>query len=108
MKVKIGVIVVFGLVTACGQAQQRPSFDGQFFRATVSKNGATKSEFAVSVRGVSASLDGALQAAEYEATRYCVTKFGSSDINWKRGPDQDPETLTIENDSLTFTGTCDE
>ena len=52
------------------------------------------------------SLDGAREAGRYEAIRYCIANFGSSDIAWTEGPDAEDGTLTIANDRLLLRGTC--
>lgn len=99
------------LVSACGgggESSDRLQFDGQSFRASakaVNKK-AAPTEFQVTIKGVSASLDGAREAGRYEGTRFCVQNFGSSRINWVVGPDTEPQKLRIENDNLTFAGTC--
>ncbi len=105
------VLTAATLLAACGEAPSsanRVAFDGKFFRASakhVNKK-ATPSEFTVTVNGVSASLDGAREAGRYEATKFCIRNFGSSRIDWKVGPDTEPQNLRIENDKLTFAGTC--
>lgn len=108
MRVTVTLLVVLASVAACGIQANRPAFDGQFFRASASKNGDSRAEFAIKVRPVSASFEGAIEAGRYEATRYCVTRFGTSDIVWTIGPDQDPETLAVANDTLNFSGVCNE
>lgn len=106
MRLGLGLVAIL-VVTGCAQAINRPSFDGQFFRGSATKNGDRREEFSVRVRPVSASLQGAIEAGEFEAIRYCVTRFGTSAIIWDNGPDADPETIEVSGDSLTFTGTCD-
>ena len=60
----------------------------------------------MSVGPASASLEGAREAGRYEAIRYCIDNFGSSDITWIAGPDAEDGTLTIANDRLQLRGTC--
>ncbi len=105
------VMTAATLLAACGEAPSsanRVAFDGEFFRASakhVNKK-ASPSEFTVTVNGVSASLDGAREAGRYEATKFCIRNFGSSRIDWKLSPDAEAQNLRIENDKLTFAGTC--
>ena len=95
------------LLVACGNRRDGDiPFDGQYFRATAKKVDRTREDFTVTVRPVSASFEGALQAGEYEATKYCVLTFGSSDIDWEVGPDLDPEAYAIDGDQLQLSGTC--
>ena len=97
------------LVSACGTASSdRILFDGKAFRAKakpVDKR-ASPTEFTVVVRGASASLDGAREAGRYEGTKFCISAFGTSKIEWKVGPDTEPQNLRIADDQLTFAGAC--
>ncbi|EEX11259.1 putative lipoprotein [Ruegeria lacuscaerulensis ITI-1157] len=104
-----GVLAVLTVLAACsGNAEDRVLFDGQAFRAKakVVDKKRSPADFTVTVKGVSASLDGAREAGRYEATRFCIQNFGSSRIAWKVGPETEPQTLRIDNDSLTFAGKC--
>ncbi|MEL6563950.1 MAG: hypothetical protein AAFQ59_05865 [Pseudomonadota bacterium] len=95
------------LVSACQERRaDRVAFDGVFFRSTASNIDRTRADFEVTVSPVSASLDGARDAGRYEAIRYCIRNFGSSDIDWVQGPEGEDGTLTIANDRLLLRGTC--
>lgn len=105
------VLAALLLVSACGEAPSRSTrvaFDGQYFRAKVKpvNKKTAPAEFTVTVNDVSASIDGAREAGRYEATKFCIQNFGSSRIKWKLGPDTEPQNLRIENDKLTFAGSC--
>ena len=65
-----------------------------------------RDEFTVTARPVSASLEGAREAARYEATVYCVNRYGRSDIAWTVGPDSPDAALPIADDTLTLAGRC--
>jgi hypothetical protein len=93
-------------LTGCGPDDDDILFDGQYFRSNVSTSRDARDEFTVTARPVSASLAGAREAARYEATIYCVNRYGRSDIIWTVGPDSPDEALTIENDTLTLAGRC--
>jgi hypothetical protein len=93
-------------LTACGQNEKRPTFDGQDFRAKLSKVDKQRDQFSVTVSPVSNSLAGAREAGRFEATKYCIAQFGTSDIAWLSGPDSEDGELTITNDKLEFRGTC--
>ena len=107
MKAILMAVLAVTLVTGCSRKDDRIAFDGQFYRAKLSK-GDARHQFSVTARPVSASLDGARQAAEYEAISYCVKEYGSSDIAWIVGPDTDPAALPIADDTLVFQGACPE
>jgi len=107
----LAVIFALSTVSACGivtPSEDQVRFDGQIFRAKVKPvdKKASPTEFTVVVNGVSASLDGAREAGRFEGTKFCVQNFGSSRINWKVGPDTEPQNLRISDDKLTFAGAC--
>ena len=101
-----GVLVLAG----CSDIRKKQEpFEGFYFKA---KTGAvdkkeTLAVFTATVSGVSQSLKGARQAAEYEGTKYCIEQYGNSRIDWTIGPDTAPESLRIVDDKLTFAGRCD-
>lgn len=105
----MGLLLIAALLlSACTERRaDRVAFDGVFFRSTSSKIDKQRDRFEVTVSPVSASLEGARAAGAYEAVRYCIENFGSSDIVWINGPDGEDGTLTITNDRLLLSGTCD-
>lgn len=95
------------LLTACAERRaDRVAFDGVFFRSNASKVDRQRDQFEISVSPVSSSLEGAREAGRFEATRYCIAEFGSSDIDWIDGPDAEDGTLRISGDKLLLRGTC--
>ncbi|MBY5932235.1 hypothetical protein KUV51_04420 [Tateyamaria omphalii] len=104
-----GILLIAALVlTACSgeRRAERVAFDGVFFRANSSKVDKQRDQFEVSVSPVSASLEGAREAGRYEAIRYCIKQFGSSDIAWIEGPDAEDGTLRTNGDKLILRGAC--
>ncbi|WP_299653955.1 hypothetical protein [uncultured Tateyamaria sp.] len=101
------LLIAVLLLSACNERQaDRVAFDGVFFRATSGKVDKQREQFEVGVSPVSASLEGAREAGRYEAIRYCIKQFGSSDIEWIEGPDAEDGTLRISGDKLLLRGTC--
>ncbi|WP_415402579.1 hypothetical protein [Tateyamaria sp. SN3-11] len=100
------LIAVLALSACAERRADRIAFDGVFFRSTASKVEKDRSEFEIGVSPVSASLEGAREAGRYEATRYCIDNFGTSDINWVEGPDAEDGTLRISGDKLVLRGAC--
>ncbi|AVO37207.1 hypothetical protein [Pukyongiella litopenaei] len=103
----VAVVVPAGCSTF-KRDEGRIAFDGVYFRsktAAVDKK-VTLADFTTTVKGVSASFDGAREAGRYEGTRYCISNYGTSKIDWSVGPDTDPQRLTIVDDTLTFSGRC--
>ncbi|WP_299591628.1 hypothetical protein [uncultured Tateyamaria sp.] len=95
------------LLSACQERRsERVAFDGVFFRATSGKVDKQREQFEIGVSPVSASLEGAHEAGRYEAVRYCIKQFGSSDIVWIEGPDAEDGRLRISGDKLLLRGTC--
>ncbi|MEP1537553.1 MAG: hypothetical protein ABJQ34_16390 [Paracoccaceae bacterium] len=102
----MGLLMISTLVlVACGR-KEPVQFDEQVFRAKLSKVDRKLIEFSVEVSPVSSSFEGALEAGRHEATRHCIENFGTSDIDWETGPDDDPETLSVVKDTLSFKGSC--
>ena len=102
----LGLLMISALIlTACGRSDA-VTFDDQVYRAKLSRVDRELITFSVDVSPVSASFEGALEAGRYEATRHCIENFGTSKIDWEIGPDDDPETLAIVNDTLSFQGSC--
>jgi hypothetical protein len=101
-----GVILasMIGL-TGCGPGDEAVLFDGNLYRTRLNDTDA-RHKFVVTASPVSASLEGAREAARYEATIYCVNNYGSSKIDWVVGPDDPDEVLPIEDDTLTLEGAC--
>ncbi|WP_428928614.1 hypothetical protein [Marinibacterium sp. SX1] len=107
---KLFQIMLVALILAPGCAkvfwdQEDVLFDGIEFRhKSQARDKSDRKAFQVQVRPVSASITAAREAGKYEATSYCITHFGSSDIKWEIGPET--EVVPIENDTLTFLGRC--
>ena len=99
------LICVVSLV-ACTPSKQGPAFDGLTFRAKLSKVDKQRDQFLVTVYKTSQSLAGAREAGRYEATKYCINQYGTSDIAWMSGPDVEDGGLTITNDELQLRGAC--
>lgn len=101
------LLIAAFVLTGCSERRaDRITFDGQLFRASAKKIDKRRLDFEVVVRPVSASLEGAREAGRYEATRYCIGNFGTSDVEWVDGPDAEDGTLLVSNDRLTLRGTC--
>lgn len=105
----IAALIMAGLaLTACGPSDDDISFDGHFFNSRLNSDREDRAQFTVTTKPVSASLDGAREAARYEATVYCVNRFGLSDVDWVVGPDDESDTFTIKDDTLLLQGRCRE
>jgi len=94
------------VLTACTSREDRVAFDGKYFSTKISKVDGQRDVFRLRVKNAAQSIDGAREAPRYEATVYCVSNYGSSDIDWVVGPDTPPENLRLVDNSLTFQGSC--
>ena len=102
------IVVASTLVAACSgniRNVNAVKFDGHYFAGRASKNSAVPHGFSVRIRNAAKSIAGAREAARYEATIYCIQQFGTSDIIWSIGPDD--EAISLSNRSLTLAGRCD-
>ncbi|WP_158968383.1 hypothetical protein [Chachezhania sediminis] len=83
-------------------------FEGKQFRAKA--KGTSKeslSPFRVEVKNPSQSLEGARQAGIYEGTRYCIEKFGTSQIVWENNANSPEAQPKIVDGKLVVSGQCD-
>ena len=96
------------LLSACdGVRADKVAFDGVYFRSTSTAIEKQRDFFEIKTTPASSSLDGAREAGRYEATRYCIENFGTSNMAWINGPDAENGSLTIDDDSLILRGTCE-
>lgn len=104
-----GLVVAAFAVTlsACAQDDEtRLAFQGVYFKTKASKVDDNRQRFTVSVKNMSLAPQGAIEAGEFEATRYCITNYGTSRIIWSAGPDRPLQQLPVVNDTLTLAGEC--
>ena len=106
MKFALMLLTAGTLLAGCSGDDDRVAFDGQYFRAKVSKIDGQRDVFQVTVKDAAKSIDGARAAARYEATKYCVSLYGNSDIIWTLGPDAPASALRLDGGALTFQGRC--
>ena len=102
------VVVASTLVAACSGTTRNVNavkFDGHYFAGRASKSSVETHGFSVRIRNAAKSIAGAREAARFEATIYCIEQFGTSDIIWSIGPDD--EAISLSNGSLTIAGRCD-
>lgn len=101
----------FALATLAGCDPSRNDnlfrYENAYYAPKISVDRNDRSTFTVSVRGFEQGLDGAREAARYEATKHCINYLGSSDAAWSIGPDSDREQLQIVSGALIFSGKCD-
>ena len=85
--------------------ENKISFDGYYFSSKLSRSKLDDRSFDLTVRRANRSLLGAREAGRYEATRFCIKNFGTSDIKWVLGPDD--QSIGLTGKVLKLSGQCD-
>ncbi|SPF80546.1 hypothetical protein [Pseudoprimorskyibacter insulae] len=95
-------------VSACDRERSNSvRFDGNYYPAKgKAVEAKAPADFVVTVSNVAQGLEGARQAGEYEATKYCIQKLGTSDVIWQIGPDADETAIGAASGTLTLAGSC--
>lgn len=102
----LSATLVAALVAGCTDSKNRIAYDGQFFRAKVSKVDKQRDVFVVSVKDPGKSIEGARLAAHHEGTSYCIENYGTSAVIWNVDPLDEEGQLTITDDRLIYQGRC--
>ena len=106
-------VIVLGLslmaLVGCDQSRNDNLFryGDAYYAPRINVSGDDRRQFSVSVIGFEQGLDGAREAARYEATKHCINYLGSSQAAWSVGPDSPREELQIVSGALQFAGRCD-
>ncbi len=80
-------LIMMGCSNPFELEENKVSFDGYYFLSKLSRSKLDDRSFDLIVRRANRSLSGAREAGRYEATRFCIKNFGTSDIKWVSGPD---------------------
>lgn len=103
----LALVLAGGLgVAGCANNSDRVYFNGNYYPAKAKRDKDVTQGFVVTVQRVSKGLDGAREAGRYEGTRYCIKTFGTSEIDWVRGPDAKDGTLQVSGSRLVLSGRC--
>ena len=99
----------FLMMTGCSNPfeleENKVSFDRCYFSSKISGSKLDDRLFDLTVRRANRSLLGAREAGRYEATRFCIKNFGTSDIKWVLGPDD--QSIGLTGKVLKLSGQCD-
>ena len=99
----------FLMMTGCSNPfeleENKVSFDGYYFSSKLSRSKLDDRSFDLTVRLANRSLSGAREAGRYEATKFCIKNYGTSDIKWVLGPDD--QTIGLTGKVLKLSGQCD-
>ena len=99
----------FLMMTGCSNPfeleENKVSFDGYYFSSKLSRSKLDDRSFDLTVRRANRSLSGAREAGRYEATRFCIKNYGTSNIKWVLGPDD--QSIGLTGKVLKLSGKCD-
>ena len=97
------------LLAGCGQSELDViTFEGDRFAGNLRSERGDRAAFVATGGPASISLEGAKQAAVYQAVQHCIDYLGTSDFEWTNGPDVDDTALIIVENEVVLTGRCSE
>ena len=100
---------VFALLAACGSSDlDTITYEGARFSGDLRSERSDRAAFVASGGPASVSLEGAKQAAEFQAVQHCISYLGTSDIDWVNGPDVEDSGLVVVENAVVLTGRCSE
>ena len=98
-------LILLGCSNPLTLEENKVSFDGYYFPYKLLRNKVDDRSFDLTVKRANRSLSGAREAGRYEATRFCIKIFGTSDIKWFLDPDD--ENIGLTGRVLKLSGQCD-
>lgn len=107
MKATWALGAVLLVLAACGRGElDTITYEGARFTGDLRTERSDRPGFVATGGPASASLEGARQAAVFQAVQYCIRYLGSSDIAWINGPDVEDAALRIDNNKVVLSGRC--
>ena len=97
-------LIVMGCSNPFELEENKVSFDGYYFSSKLTRNKLDDRSFDLKIRRANRSLLGAREAGRYEATRFCIKNYGTSDIKWVLGPDD--QSIGLTGKVLKLSGQC--
>ena len=98
-------LILVGCSNPLEPEENKVSFDGYYFSSKLSRSKLDDRSFDLTVSRANRSLSGAREAGRYEATRFCIKNFGTSDVKWILGPDD--QSIGLTGKVLKLSGQCD-
>ncbi|WP_292292744.1 hypothetical protein [Marivita sp.] len=97
------------LLAACGSSDlDTITFEGARFTGDYRVDRSDRAAFVARGGPASVSLDGARQAAKFQAVQHCISYLGTSDVAWVNGPDVADAALVVEDNEVVLSGRCRE
>ena len=105
MRALTSILLILGLFS-CGERylDSQVAFEGIRFQTNLKQVKGDDFAFNVSVKNAVKNLKGAREAGRYEATKFCIERLSTSDIEWIYGPDSD--LLPLQDGNLKLSGKC--
>ena len=109
MRVVLTFLLVLG-VAGCGLFGQREGrfagTEGQLPYSAKLATGEDKRDMRISVSAGAASVDAVRESVRFEATKYCLFRYGSSDADWVIDPLTNDWAFTRSGDTQTYSARC--
>lgn len=107
MKAAWAASAIILTLAACGRGERDiVTFEGAQYVGDLRSERSDRAAFVATGGPASMSLEGARQAAQYQAVQHCIGYLGSSDVAWVNGPDVDDTALVVQDDRVVLTGRC--
>ena len=106
---RLGAIagLALAVVAGCANREERVLFDGNYYPGKVRADRDERRNFTATVRRAGRGIEGAQKAAVYEATRYCLDSFGTSEIAWSGVAEgQEDPVYARSGESVSVSGRC--
>lgn len=107
MRIVTIMLLAVMVLGGCSERAKRIYFEGNYYptrEKAVSKD--DRADFVVTVRRASQGIKGAREAGRHGGSKYCIKNFGTSKIEWARGPDAPIAVLQGANGNLVLSGRC--
>lgn len=94
-------------VSACTNRDERVYFEGNYYPTKArAADRSDRQAFTLSVRRAGQGLEGARAAGRHGGKKYCLTNYGTSEIDWTVGPEAPARALGAESGRLSMSGRC--
>tara|TARA_R110000851_G_scaffold194302_7_gene345121 strand:- start:582 stop:935 length:354 start_codon:yes stop_codon:yes gene_type:complete len=101
------VLIALTVLAGCAEREERVLFNGNYYPGKARAEKQDRRNFTASVKRAGRGIEGAQQAALYEATRYCLDNFGTSEIAWVGVPEGGKGPVYARSgDTVSVTGRC--
>lgn len=105
-----GILIALIVVSLAGCSWFRRDGEGVAaavlpYKASLSK-GEDNRDVSISVRAGDASVEDVRESVRFPATRYCLSVFGGSEVDWSLDPVTADWAYVRDGEDMVFTGRC--